>query len=171
MSALFKDPIDLFSGQSSPDLFTNRSWHALPNQYAIYPSGFSGKKLPRFQGFSCQNIRLWTLKGPVRIWLLHGRYIVALLGSIIMRGVFLTQMGEHRMLPIRWMAPETIQYSSTRTAGKFSAASDIWAFGVVLWEIFTLGQRPYFQLTNQEVSKTFAFFCKRAKKLLFWVVC
>ena len=77
-----------FPGQSSSDLFTNRSWHALPYQYAIYPSGFSGKKLPRFQGFSCQNIRLWTLKGPVRIWLLHGRYIVSLLGSIIMGWFF-----------------------------------------------------------------------------------
>ena len=51
------------------------------------------------------------------------------------------------MLPIRWMAPETIQY----TCRKFSSASDIWAFGVTLWEIYTFGQRPYFELSNQEV--------------------
>ena len=56
-------------------------------------------------------------------------------------------MGDHRLLPVRWMAPETIQYTSR----KFSAASDVWAFGVVLWEIFTFGQRPYFNLSNEEV--------------------
>ena len=56
-------------------------------------------------------------------------------------------MGDHRLLPVRWMAPETILYSSRR----FSAASDIWAYGVVLWEIFTFGKKPYHDLTNQEV--------------------
>ena len=51
------------------------------------------------------------------------------------------------MLPIRWMAPETIQY----TCRKFSSASDVWAYGITLWEIYTTGQRPYHNLTNQEV--------------------
>ena len=56
-------------------------------------------------------------------------------------------MGDHQLLPVRWMAPETIRYNSR----KFSAASDVWAFGVVVWEIFTFGQRPYYNLSNQEV--------------------
>ena len=56
-------------------------------------------------------------------------------------------MGDHQLLPVRWMAPETIRYNCR----KFSAASDVWAFGVVVWEIFTFGQRPYYNLSNQEV--------------------
>ena len=55
-------------------------------------------------------------------------------------------MGEHRMLPIRWMSPESIQF------GRFSPQSDIWAFGIVLWEIFEFGKRPYFSYSNQEVK-------------------
>ena len=51
------------------------------------------------------------------------------------------------MLPIRWMAPETIQY----TCRKFSSASDVWAYGVNIWELYTFGQKPYFNLSNQDV--------------------
>ncbi|KAI5109387.1 inactive tyrosine-protein kinase transmembrane receptor ROR1, partial [Silurus meridionalis] len=49
------------------------------------------------------------------------------------------------LLPIRWMPPEAIAY------GKFTTESDIWAFGVVLWEIFSFGLQPYYGFSNQEV--------------------
>ena len=49
------------------------------------------------------------------------------------------------MLPIRWMPPEAILYC------KFSTQSDIWSFGIVLWEIFAGGAQPYYTLSNEEV--------------------
>ncbi|XP_063053474.1 NT-3 growth factor receptor [Engraulis encrasicolus] len=55
------------------------------------------------------------------------------------------RVGGHTMLPIRWMPPESIMYR------KFSTESDVWSFGVILWEIFTYGKQPWFQLANNEV--------------------
>ena len=49
------------------------------------------------------------------------------------------------ILPIRWMANECFY-------GRFSEKSDTWAFGVTMWEIFTLGCRqPYDHMTNQMI--------------------
>ena len=48
-------------------------------------------------------------------------------------------------LPIRWMSPDTI------TSANFSTASDVWAFGVVVWELFSYGDLPFKDMSNEEV--------------------
>lgn len=48
-------------------------------------------------------------------------------------------------LPVRWMAPECLYLQV------FTAKSDVWAFGILLWEIVTLGSTPYPGLNAQEV--------------------
>jgi len=51
------------------------------------------------------------------------------------------------VLPVRWMATECFY-------GKFSQKSDVWAFGVTMWEIFTLGkEQPYTDMSDQDIIK------------------
>ena len=49
------------------------------------------------------------------------------------------------LLPVRWMSPESL------IDGVFTTQSDVWAFGVLMWEVLTLGQQPYPARTNVEV--------------------
>lgn len=48
------------------------------------------------------------------------------------------QVQSKSLLPVRWMPPESILY------GKFTTESDIWSYGVVLWEIYSYGLQPYY---------------------------
>ncbi|XP_044750638.1 BDNF/NT-3 growth factors receptor-like isoform X3 [Coccinella septempunctata] len=56
-------------------------------------------------------------------------------------------IGGSRLLPVRWMSPESVVY------GRFTLESDIWSYGVVLWEIYSFARQPYFGHTNEEVVK------------------
>uniref|UniRef100_A0A3P8UVX2 Tyrosine-protein kinase n=1 Tax=Cynoglossus semilaevis TaxID=244447 RepID=A0A3P8UVX2_CYNSE len=47
--------------------------------------------------------------------------------------------------PVRWSPPEVLLYC------KFSSKSDVWAYGVLMWEIYTLGKLPYERLNNTEI--------------------
>ncbi|KAM4880598.1 high affinity nerve growth factor receptor [Sylvia borin] len=79
---------------------------------------------------------------------LVGHDLVVKIGDFGMsRDIYSTdyyRVGGRTMLPIRWMPPESILYR------KFTTESDIWSFGVVLWEIFTYGKQPWYQLSNTE---------------------
>ncbi|GAB1601730.1 tyrosine-protein kinase TXK-like isoform X1 [Argonauta hians] len=48
-------------------------------------------------------------------------------------------------LPVKWASPEVFQFY------RFSSKSDVWAFGVLMWEIFTCGDEPYADKSNTEV--------------------
>ncbi|XP_039089888.1 cytoplasmic tyrosine-protein kinase BMX isoform X3 [Hyaena hyaena] len=47
--------------------------------------------------------------------------------------------------PVKWSAPEVFHYF------KYSSKSDVWAFGILMWEVFSLGKQPYDLYDNSQV--------------------
>lgn len=48
------------------------------------------------------------------------------------------------LIPVRWLAPECLK------EGKYNITTDVWAYGVVAWEIFAYGIQPYSGLNDVE---------------------
>ena len=49
-------------------------------------------------------------------------------------------------IPVKWTAPEALNYR------KYSTASDVWSYGVLLYEIWAMGIKPFQDCTNTEVG-------------------
>ncbi|XP_030396278.1 megakaryocyte-associated tyrosine-protein kinase-like isoform X3 [Gopherus evgoodei] len=50
-------------------------------------------------------------------------------------------------LPVKWTAPEALKNN------KFSTKSDVWSYGILLWELFSYGRAPYSKMTLKEVTE------------------
>jgi len=59
-----------------------------------------------------------------------------------------TNFNVNLKLPIAWCAPECINFL------KFTSASDVWAFGVTMWEMFSYGFQPWAALTGHQILET-----------------
>ncbi|XP_027047190.1 ephrin type-A receptor 4a-like, partial [Pocillopora damicornis] len=57
---------------------------------------------------------------------------------------YTTQGGK---IPVRWTAPEALQHRT------FSSASDVWSFGILMWEITSYCDRPYWNWDNFDVIR------------------
>ncbi|XP_054610520.1 platelet-derived growth factor receptor beta-like isoform X2 [Dunckerocampus dactyliophorus] len=62
----------------------------------------------------------------------------------------------HTLLPLKWMSPESVFQNI------YSSQSDVWSYGILLWEIFSLGESPYADLT---LTQEFYSALKRGHRL------
>ena len=63
-------------------------------------------------------------------------------------GIYVAHVGAK--FPIKWTAPEACNYNH------FTTKSDVWSFGILMYEVITYGRMPYAGMTNPEVSIAFS---------------
>ncbi len=55
------------------------------------------------------------------------------------------------MIPVKWTSPEALRYK------KYSTASDVWSYGCLLYEIWSVGHKPFENYPNMEVWHKVSF--------------
>ncbi|XP_038060205.1 hemicentin-1-like [Patiria miniata] len=63
------------------------------------------------------------------------------------RGEDIYVQTSRRRVPVRWLAIESIRYKS------YTTKSDVWSFGILLWEIVTIGGTPYSTIKSESLAK------------------
>ncbi|KAM4564512.1 non-receptor tyrosine-protein kinase TNK1 [Fundulus diaphanus] len=81
--------------------------------------------------------------------LLSSREVVKIGDFGLMRGLSQEKdhyiMGAHKRIPFAWCAPESLR------VGSFSHASDVWMFGITMWEMFSYCEEPWFGLSGRQI--------------------
>jgi serine/threonine protein kinase len=77
-----------------------------------------------------------------------GKYTVKVsdfgMSKLTERGYYLS---DDKAIPVKWSAPEVIEY------GRSTSKSDVWSFGICLWEMFSYGKLPYTGMSNTEAAQ------------------
>uniref|UniRef100_H2YLJ6 receptor protein-tyrosine kinase n=1 Tax=Ciona savignyi TaxID=51511 RepID=H2YLJ6_CIOSA len=60
------------------------------------------------------------------------------------QATYTTQGGK---IALRWTAPECIRFR------QFTSASDVWSYGIVMWEVMSYGEKPYWDMSNEVVTE------------------
>ena len=132
---------------SNPSL--NRSTHLLPGQAGLTTQQLVFISIDIAAGLEYLALNHYVHRDmATRNCLVSSNFRVKISDFGLSQDIYSTdyfRLGDSELLPIRWMPPEAIMYA------KFTTQSDIWSFGVVLWETFSFGMQPYFSLTNEEV--------------------
>ncbi|EKX35660.1 hypothetical protein GUITHDRAFT_53133, partial [Guillardia theta CCMP2712] len=98
---------------------------------------------------AARSVLVWSLQGQdhlgVRVKVAdYGRWIMGSRGDGVSRVGSESSAGS-RAGRARWMAPESL------LRHRYSEKSDVWAFGVTLWEVWTYGKVPYWAITDDEL--------------------
>eukprot|EP00045_Choanoeca_perplexa_P008212 m.75374 g.75374 ORF g.75374 m.75374 type:complete len:885 (+) comp14402_c0_seq1:85-2739(+) len=82
--------------------------------------------------------------------LVHDNLTVKISGfdsSLILEGSPLVVKNGHMTMNVRWMSPQVI------SDGDYTTTSDVWSYGVLLFECVTFAAKPYPELSNQQVCE------------------
>ncbi|XP_043547427.1 tyrosine-protein kinase TXK isoform X4 [Chiloscyllium plagiosum] len=138
-----------------------------------YPVGLMGRCIPATAGFSYEKWEINTSELTFMKELGSGQFGVVRLGKwrathkVAIKTIFEGSMSEEDFIeeakvmiyvlddeytsstgskfPVKWSPPEVFHFS------KFSTKSDVWSFGVLMWEVFTEGRMPFENKSNAEV--------------------
>ena len=109
---------------------------------------FQGVGIERFYCIqNCPHFRSWDRGIPQYTFKLFFYHYLQIADFGLSRDLqndnfYLAQGGK---IPVKWTAPEALNYRL------YSPASDIWSFGIVLYEIWSLGKKPYTHLDLNQV--------------------